>query len=100
MRLRRCARQVGADNVLLAHSFVTRFAHLGWGFGPSVSALGLGTCFDHGGSPVSVDKTYHLASAAFPRVKRCLLQELNMPDGSWNKGHPEIRPNPYLAEPW
>ena len=29
------------NNFWLAPSFVTRLAHLGWGFGPSVSALGL-----------------------------------------------------------
>jgi hypothetical protein len=78
------ARQLGANNVALARRFVTRFGHLGWGFGPSVSALGLGTCFDHGGAAGSQVRHYRLASAAFPRVKKCLFQELNMPDDSWN----------------
>lgn len=81
---RRDAQQLGAGNVRLGRGFVIRFGHLGWGFGPSVSALGLGTCFDHGGSPVSVYKTYSLASTAFPRSKKCLFQKLNMPDASWN----------------
>ncbi len=83
-------RQIGADNETLALHFVTRLAHLGWGFGPSISALGLGTCFDHSNSPVSVYKTYALATEAFPRVKNCLLQEVNMPDDSWNKHHLSI----------
>jgi hypothetical protein len=78
-------RQLGANNEKLARHFVIRFGHLGWGFGPSVSALGLGTCFDHDHSPVSVYKTYTTALAAFPRVKKCLFQELNMPDNTWNK---------------
>lgn len=78
-------RQLGANNLKLARHFVTRLGHLGWGFGPSISALGLGTCFDHGNSPVSVYKTYDLAIEAFPRAKKCLFQELNMPDDSWNK---------------
>ena len=34
-------RQVGANNFWLAPHFVKRLAHLGWGFGPSISALGL-----------------------------------------------------------
>ena len=78
-------RQLGANNVKLASHFVQRFGHLGWGFGPSVTALGIGTCFDHDNSPVSVYKTYALAAEAFPRVKRCLFQDMNMPDNSWNK---------------
>jgi hypothetical protein len=77
-------RQLGASNIRLARHFVTRFGHLGWGFGPSVTALGLGTCFDHSGATVSVHRTYRLASAAFPRVKKCFFQDLNMPDDSWN----------------
>jgi len=83
-------RQLGANNVSLARHFVIRFGHLGWGFGPSVSALGLGTCFDHGNSPVSVYKTYTLAAEAFPRVKKCFFQTLNMPDDSWNPKHLNI----------
>jgi hypothetical protein len=82
---RRDDRQLGAQNLALARHFVIRFGHLGWGFGPSVSALGLGTCFDHDGAPVSVHRTYHLALEAFPRVKRCFFQRLYMPDDSWNK---------------
>lgn len=85
------SRQLGAHNIRLARHFVTRFGHLGWGFAPSVSALGLGTCFDHDNSPVSVHRTYRLATAAFPRVKRCFFQELNMPDDSWNPKKLDIK---------
>ncbi len=67
-------RQLGANNISLARQFVIRFGHLGWGFGPSVSALGLGT----------------LAVDAFPRVKKCFFQTLNMPDNSWNPKHLNI----------
>ncbi len=77
-------RQLGANNFLLAPTFVKRLAHLGWGFGPSISALGLQTTFDHDDSPVSVHKTYLTALAAFPRAKKTLFQELRMPDDSWN----------------
>ncbi len=77
-------RQLGANNFWLAPHFIKRLAHLGWGFGPSISALGLKTTFDHDNSPVSVHKTYATAVAAFPRAKRTLFQELNMPDDSWN----------------
>ena len=78
------SRQLGANNFWLAPTFVKRLAHLGWGFGPSISALGLKTSFDHDDSPVSVHKTYSLATTAFPRVKKTLFQSLNMPDDSWN----------------
>jgi hypothetical protein len=77
-------RQLGANNFWLAPHFIKRLAHLGWGFGPSISALGLQTSFDHDNSPVSVHKTYSLVTAAFPRVKKTLFQRLNMPDDSWN----------------
>ena len=77
-------RQLGANNLALARHFVIRFGHLGWGFGPSVSALGLGTCFDHDNAPVSKVVFYKLAIEAFPRVKKCFFQRLNMPDDSWN----------------
>jgi hypothetical protein len=40
-------RQLGANNFWLAPHFVKRLGHLGWGFGPSISALGLQTSFDH-----------------------------------------------------
>jgi hypothetical protein len=40
------SKQLGAYNFSLAPSFVTRLAHLGWGFGPSISALGLKTSFE------------------------------------------------------
>ncbi len=79
------SRQLGANNFWLAPHFVKRLAHLGWGFGPSISALGLACAFDHDDSPISVHKTYRTAVAAFPRVKKVLFQELNMPDDSWNK---------------
>ena len=77
-------RQLGANNFWLAPTFVKRLAHLGWGFGPSISALGLRCSFDHDDSPVSVHKTYHTALAAFPRARRTVFQQLNMPDDSWN----------------
>ncbi len=77
-------RQLGANNFWLAPHFIKRLAHLGWGFGPSISALGLKTAFDHDDSPVSVHKTYSLVATAFPRVRRVLFQKLNMPDNSWN----------------
>ena len=34
-------RQIGANNFWLAPHFIKRLAHLGWGFGPSITALGL-----------------------------------------------------------
>jgi hypothetical protein len=77
-------RQLGANNFWLGPHFIKRLAHLGWGFGPSISALGLKTSFDHDNSPVSVHKTYDLAATAFPRVAKTLFQKLNMPDDSWN----------------
>jgi hypothetical protein len=77
-------RQMGANNFWLAPHFVKRLGHLGWGFGPSISALGIATAFDHDHSPVSVYKTYDLVAEAFPRVQKLLFQELNMPDHSWN----------------
>jgi hypothetical protein len=79
------SRQVGANNFLLAPHFILRLAHLGWGFGPSISALGLQTAFDHDNSPVSVHKTYRSVLQAFPRVRKVLFQDMNMPDDSWNK---------------
>jgi hypothetical protein len=78
------ARQVGAYNFVLGPSFITRLAHLGWGFAPSVSAMGLKTSFDHDNAPVSVYRTYDNAIAAFPRVQRMLFQPMRMPDDSWN----------------
>jgi hypothetical protein len=85
-------KQVGANNFWLGPSLVTRLAHLGWGFGPSISALGLRTSFDHDNAPVSVHKTYDAAHIvdAFKRVKKTLFQELNMPDDTWNKKHLNI----------
>lgn len=83
-------RQLGANNIKLTPHFVMRFGHLGWGFGPSISALGLGTCFDHDNSPVSVYKTYSNPVEAFPRVKKCLFQEMNMPDDTWNNSGVKI----------
>ena len=77
-------RQLGANNFWLGPHFIKRLAHLGWGFGPSISALGLKTSFDHDNSPVSVHKTYATVVQAFPRVKKTLFQELRMPDDSWN----------------
>jgi len=78
-------RQVGGNNFWLAPRFVTRLAHLGWGFGPSITALGLRTSFDHDNSPISVHRTYDSPILAFPRAKKVIFQELNMPDNKWNK---------------
>jgi hypothetical protein len=81
------SKQVGANNFWLGPHLITRLGHLGWGFGPSISALGLRTSFDHDNSPVSVYKTYDLAHIvdAFKRVKKTLFQELNMPDETWKR---------------
>jgi hypothetical protein len=82
-------RQLGANNFWLGPHFIKRLAHLGWGFGPSISALGLKCSFDHDNSPVSVYKTYDLVATAFPKVAKTLFQGLKMPDSSWNpKGLP------------
>jgi hypothetical protein len=78
-------RQLGANNFWLAPHFVKRLGHLGWGFGPSISALGLETSFDHENSPVSVHRTYATAIQAFPRTAKTLFQELRLPGESWNK---------------
>jgi hypothetical protein len=78
-------RQLGANNFWLGPHFIKRLGHLGWGFGPSISALGLKTSFDHDNSPVSMHKTYLTPIEAFPRVKKTLFQKLNMPDDTWNK---------------
>jgi hypothetical protein len=78
-------RQLGANNFWLAPHFIKRLGHLGWGFGPSITALGLASAFDHDNSPVSVHRTYSSVLEAFPRVKKILFQELNMPDNSWNR---------------
>jgi tetratricopeptide (TPR) repeat protein len=89
---RKDENQLGANNLRLAKPFVRRFAHLGWGFGPSISALGVGTCFDHDNSPVSQVRFYGPLETipAFLRVKKCLFQEMNMPDDSWNPKHLNI----------
>src|SRR3984957_12444668 len=78
------SRQMGANNFWLAPHFVKRLAPLGWGFGPSVSALGLKCSFDHDNSPVSVHRFAHSVLTAFPRVKKGLFQDLRMPDDTWN----------------
>ena len=77
-------RQMGANNFWLAPHFIKRLAHLGMGFGPSVTALGLKCVFDHGNSPVSVHKIFNSVIEAFPLVKPVLFQEMRMPDDSWN----------------
>lgn len=82
---RKDERQLGADNIFLGPSFITRLGHLGWGFGPSVRALGLKSAFDDDNAPVSVHRYFDSPVAAFPRVKKMLFQTLNMPDNSWNK---------------
>ena len=78
-------RQLGANNFWLAPHFIKRLGHLGWGFGPSITALGLASAFDHDNSLVSVHRTYSSVLEAFPRVQKILFQELNMPDDSWNR---------------
>jgi hypothetical protein len=78
------SRQVGGKNFMLAPHFVKRLAHLGWGFGPSVTALGLPCSFDHDNSPISVHKVHRSVVTAFPHVRRLIFQELRMPDDSWN----------------
>jgi hypothetical protein len=77
-------RQMGANNFWLAPTFVKRLAHLGWGFGPSITALGLKTSFNHDNSAISIHKTYSNVIEAFPRTAKTLFQPLNMPDNSWN----------------
>lgn len=77
-------KQLGANNLALARGFVTRLAHLGWGFGPSIRALGLKSAFEDDNATVSVHRTYKLATLAFPRVAKVIWQPLNMPDNSWN----------------
>ncbi len=81
---------VGLNNLKYGREYIMRFAHLGWGFGPSLTAMGFGTCFDHSNSPVSVHKVYKLATLAFPRVKNCLLQKVNMPNEDWKKNGVDV----------
>lgn len=82
--------QLGANNLKLARRFVIRTAHLGWGFGPSIAALGLRSSFDHDDAPVSIHRLPRSAALAFPRVKKTLFQHMNMPDDSWNKSGKDI----------
>ncbi len=84
------SRQVGGVNFMLAPHFLKRLAHLGWGFGPSIVALGLPCAFDHDDAAVSVHKEHHTVISAFPRVKKVIFQELRMPDDSWNPKGLEI----------
>lgn len=37
--------QLGANNFWLAPAFIKRLGHLGWGFGPSITALGVACVF-------------------------------------------------------
>jgi hypothetical protein len=78
------SRQIGGPNFVLAPHFVKRLGHLGWGFGPSVTALGLPCSFDHGGAAVSVHREYSTAITAFHRTRKVIFQELRMPDDDWN----------------
>jgi hypothetical protein len=78
------ARQVGPYDFVLGGHFVLRLAHLGWGFGPSVTALGLRGSFNHDNSPISVYRTYDSVAEAFPRVAKMLFQPMTMPDDSWH----------------
>jgi hypothetical protein len=77
-------RQLGANNFWLAPHFIKRLAHLGWGFGPSITALGLRCSFDTDNAPVPVHRVYHSAITAFPRTRKVIFQQLNMPDDSWD----------------
>jgi hypothetical protein len=77
-------RQMGANNFWLAPHFIKRLAHLGMGFGPSISALGLKCAFDHGNLPVSRHKIFSSVIEAFPLVQPVLFQEMRMPNDSWN----------------
>ena len=77
-------RQLGANNFWLAPHFIKRLAHLGWGFGPSITALGLRCAFDTDNAPVPVHRLYHSAVEAFPRTRQVIFQPLNMPDDSWD----------------
>jgi hypothetical protein len=77
-------RQLGANNFWLAPHFIKRLAHLGWGFGPSITALGLRCSFDTDNAPVPVHRVYHSAVEAFPRTRNVIFQPLNMPDASWD----------------
>lgn len=92
LNLREDNRQLGGYNLWLGPNFLLRLAHLGWGFGPSVEALGLKSSFDSGHSPVSVNKDYSYAGLpdAFFRGRKVVFQKLNMPDDSWNKHHLDI----------
>ena len=78
-------RQLGAFNFSLGPSFVPRLAHLGWGFGPSIAALGLKSSFDHSGVDMPTYKEVTSVVEAFPRARKVILQRLNMPDDKWNK---------------
>ena len=77
-------RQLGANNFWLAPHFIKRLAHLGWGFGPSITALGLRCSFDTDNAPVPVHRVYHSAVEAFPRARKVIFQPLNMPHDSWD----------------
>lgn len=88
-------RQLGANNFWLAPAFIKRLAHLGWGFGPSVSTLGLACSFDHGDAQVPVHRSYDTVIEAFPRVRKLVFQRLAMPDDGWDRhklGIPLRRP--------
>src|SRR5262249_23135834 len=80
LREREDDREPRADNFWLGPHFIKRLAHLGWGFGPSISALGLQCAFDHDNSPVSIHRLYDTVVTAFPRARKVLFQALNMPD--------------------
>ncbi len=90
------ARQVGPYSFVLGGHFVLRLAHLGWGFGPSVTALGLRGSFNHDNSPISVYRTYDSVAEAFPRVKKMLFQPMTMPDDSWHT-HKDVNIPPRRA---
>ena len=78
-------RQLGANNFWLAPHFVKRLAHLGWGFGPSITALGLKSVVRPRQLAGLGPQDVRARRGGVPaRRRRLLFQELNMPDDSWN----------------
>lgn len=94
----------GANNLLLQDDYVRRFAHLGWGFGPSLVAMGLDTCFSFhpplpkpfsllGNANRPVNLRYDYTVAAASRVAGCLLQSVKMPPGlKWQRTGVNVSP--------
>jgi hypothetical protein len=80
---RRDLNRAGVLNFASGARFATRLAHLGWGFAPSVTTLGLKPAFDHGKIEVPTHRTYSQAQlgSVLPLVAKTLFQELKMPPG-------------------